>query len=76
MSDETADKPNISLGHGPSVVLYNGETWKIVCACGWECWDAEDEEDAWDAFNDHVFWDDLRTMLARMRNERGQRLES
>lgn len=52
--------------HKPESVLFNGETWEIVCACGWECWSVEDEEEAWEAFNDHVF-DDVRTELLRQR---------
>lgn len=55
------------LGHKPESVTFNGETWDIVCACSWECWNVEDEEVAWEAFNDHVF-DDVRTAITRMRD--------
>lgn len=42
------------------------DSWMIACACGWETWGVEHEDDAWDSFNDHVE-DDVRTALGRMR---------
>lgn len=56
------------LGHETVSVVFNGETWQIVCACMWECWDVQDEEEAWEAFNDHVF-DDVKTAVARLRDK-------
>lgn len=54
------------IGHKPESVIFD-ETWKIVCVCGWECWDVEDEEKAWETFNDHVF-DDVNTALRLLRD--------
>ncbi len=56
------------LEHRPDLVRCNGETWSIICACSWETWGVEDEEEAWEAFKDHVF-DDVNTALLRFRNE-------
>lgn len=57
----------IAARHKPSVI-FDGETWKIVCLCDWECWNVEDEEVAWETFNDHVF-DDVNTELRRLRDD-------
>ena len=64
------DKPSAAkvLDHAPEWVAYDGEAWKIICACSWECWGVEDEEEAWEAFNDHVF-DDVNTTLKRQRDK-------
>lgn len=66
----TPPKPSAArvLGHKPESVTFNGETWDIVCACSWECWNVEDVEEAWESFNDHIF-DDVRTAISRMRDE-------
>ncbi len=42
------------------------DSWTIMCACGWETWGVEHEEEAWETFNDHIF-DDVKTAIARMR---------
>lgn len=54
------------LGHEPEAVIFDGEFWKIICPCSWECWDQEDEEGAWEAYNDHVF-DAVNTILREQR---------
>lgn len=68
-----ADSAANVLGHEPESVVFDGETWRIVCACSWECWNVEEEEVAWDAFIDHVLDDvhaALRKMQGRMKVER------
>lgn len=54
-------------GHEPEIVVFDGEHWQIVCSCSWECAYMDDEEAAWETFNDHIF-DDVRTAIVRMRD--------
>ncbi len=60
--------PVAYLGHDPESLIFDGEAWKIICSCAWECWGIEEEEGAWEEFNDHVF-DDVNTALRRLRDK-------
>ena len=56
-----------ALGHAADAVIFDGEAWKIICSCSWECWDQPTDEHAWELFNDHVY-DDVGTSLTRLRH--------
>lgn len=53
-------------GHEIDAVIFDGESWKVVCSCLWEAWDRTSEAEVRDAHKKHVLhetWENVRPVL-------------
>lgn len=57
------------IPHDIEQIYFDGEEWRIICACSWEAWGRRDEESARDAFDDHVL-DEIHTELRALHEAR------
>src|SRR6266705_3456553 len=70
MSESTAASRSETT-HGVDLCYFNGESWRVICECGWEVWDQEREEVARNWHAKHAAaetWDEeveVTTLLRR-----------